>query len=163
MPIALFHLQARDHFDMAWQMFRQPHAARLIALVLREATRAGRRGDMRAGIMCRLIRSPWRTAIETTSPRRIHMFAFTRAALSAVAALTISSGAFATNAHRTHPHRPGIEEQRLPPKVYGSYAHCSPSKGSDFSRLQPGDVAIMIQDRGYRDSIGDPFDQGECW
>jgi hypothetical protein len=90
------------------------------------------------------------------------MFAITRAALSAVAALTISSGAFATNAHRTHPHRPSIGEQRLPPNVYGGYAHCSPSTRTDFSRLQPGEVAIMIQDRGYRGSIGDPFDQGEC-
>jgi hypothetical protein len=35
------------------------------------------------------------------------------------------------------------------------YAKC-------FARMQPGDMAIFIQDRGYRESLGVPFWQGEC-
>jgi hypothetical protein len=91
------------------------------------------------------------------------MFAAARFALSTAIALSISSGAFATTAHRSGSHHPRIEDRQLPPKVYGSFAHCSPSNRIAFSRLQPGEMAIMIQDRGYQESIGAPFDQGECW
>jgi hypothetical protein len=62
-----------------------------------------------------------------------------------------------------HSDRPNMVGGRLPSTVYGSYAHCTPSNRIDLSRLQPGELAIMIQDRGYRESNGSTFDSGECW
>jgi hypothetical protein len=49
------------------------------------------------------------------------------------------------------------------PGVYATSSHCSSSNRINLSRRQPGDAAIMIQDRFYRESIGLPFDAGECW
>jgi len=46
--------------------------------------------------------------------------------------------------------------------VYATFAHCSPSNRTNLSRLQPGEIAIMEQDRGYREGIGLPRDAGEC-
>jgi hypothetical protein len=77
--------------------------------------------------------------------------------LSAVICLGTAAQALA------HSDRPNMIGGRLPPTVYGSYAHCTPSKRIDLSRLQRGELAIMIQDRGYAESIGSPFDSGECW
>jgi len=75
------------------------------------------------------------------------------------AALLLCTAAEAL-AHTRHSH---MEPDELPSKVYRTFNHCSPSKRIDLNRLQPGELAIMIQDRGYRESIGLPFDAGECW
>jgi hypothetical protein len=48
-------------------------------------------------------------------------------------------------------------------RVYATYSHCTPSNHIDVSHLQGGELAIMIQDRGYRESQGSSFDAGECW
>jgi hypothetical protein len=90
------------------------------------------------------------------------MFTIMKVALSAATALGISGAASATSVHRTHSHRTAVDDQVLPPKGYGSFAHCSPSSRTAFSRRQPGEAAIIIQDRGYREDTGLPFDAGEC-
>jgi hypothetical protein len=59
--------------------------------------------------------------------------------------------------------RASREWDDLASRVYRTFNHCSPSKRIDLSRLQRGELAIMIQDRGFRESMGLPFDAGECW
>ena len=59
--------------------------------------------------------------------------------------------------------RPNLNGGTRSPRVYGTFAHCSPSNRMDWSRLQPGEIAILEQDRGYREGIGLPPDAGECW
>jgi hypothetical protein len=61
-------------------------------------------------------------------------------------------------AHSDRPHG-----GKIPPRVYATFAHCTPSNRIDLSHLQRGELAIMIQDRGFRESMGLPFDAGECW
>jgi hypothetical protein len=58
---------------------------------------------------------------------------------------------------------PNIDGGRLPSAIYGSFAHCSPSKRIDLSRLRQGEAAIMMQDRFYRESNGSTAYAGECW
>jgi len=73
------------------------------------------------------------------------------------AALLLCTAAEAL-AHTDRPHG-----AKGPPKVYATYAHCTPERRIDLSHLQRGELAIMIQDRGFRQDIGLPFDAGECW
>ena len=61
-----------------------------------------------------------------------------------------------------HTGRSDMAQARLPSTVYGSFNHCSPAKRIDVSRLQPGEIAILIQDRGFRESNGSSAYAGEC-
>jgi hypothetical protein len=71
------------------------------------------------------------------------------------AAIFLCSAAEAlAHTHRPHMHGSGVQS-----RVYGGFTHCSPSNRTNLSG---GDLAILIQDRGYRESIGLPFDAGEC-
>jgi hypothetical protein len=81
----------------------------------------------------------------------------------AAAIASSSVPALAGSVHRPHAYRSAVVAQPLPPSVYGRHAHCTAANRIDFKRLQPGEMAIMIQDRGFRESVGDPFDKGECW
>jgi hypothetical protein len=76
-------------------------------------------------------------------------------------AVIASSSIPALAATAQRPHATPVIAQ--PSHVYARHAHCSPANRIDFKRLQPGEMAIMIQDRGFRESVGDPFDKGECW
>jgi hypothetical protein len=91
------------------------------------------------------------------------MFATMRVVLSTAIALSIATTAFATSGHRTHSRQTAVDERVLPARVYGSSAQCSRSNRMALSRFQPGEAAVIIQDRGYRESIGFSFDEGECW
>jgi hypothetical protein len=62
-----------------------------------------------------------------------------------------------------HTDRSNRGRDELASRIYRTFNHCSPSKRIDLSRLQQGELAIMIQDRGFRESMGLPFDAGECW
>lgn len=62
-----------------------------------------------------------------------------------------------------HAHRPHMNGNTVPSRVYGSFTHCTPSNRIDLSGLQLGELAILIQDRAFRESNGSPFDAGECW
>jgi hypothetical protein len=66
-------------------------------------------------------------------------------------------------AHTHRPHMKHMIESGSPSRVYRSFTHCTPSNRTDLSHLQRGDLAILIQDRGFRESNGSPFDEGECW
>jgi len=61
-----------------------------------------------------------------------------------------------------HTGRSDMAQTRLPSTVYGSLNHCSPSNRIDLSRLRPGEIAILIQDRGFRTSNGLSAYAGEC-
>jgi hypothetical protein len=78
--------------------------------------------------------------------------------LSAVICLCTAAQALAAHHDRTHK-----DGQSPQPGVYASSSNCSASKQTNPSRMQPGETAIMIQDRFYRESVGVPFDNGECW
>jgi hypothetical protein len=91
------------------------------------------------------------------------MFAIMRIAISGATAIGISTAAFATSAHQVRSQRAAADEFAQPSKAYGSSDRCSYSNRKAFSRLPSGDAAIRIQDQGYRDGIGLPFDTGECW
>ena len=84
---------------------------------------------------------------------------YTAKGLMLCAALLLCTAAEAL-AHTRHSN---ADRDDLSSKVYRTFNHCSPSKRMDINRFQPGEVAIMIQDRGFRESIGLPFDAGECW
>jgi len=89
------------------------------------------------------------------------MFTTTKLALSVAIVLGIASAAPAASKERVDRHKGSAVERS---QVYGEFAHCSPSRRIDLNRLQPGEMAIMIQSRGYRESIdGAPFSEGECW
>jgi len=62
-----------------------------------------------------------------------------------------------------HTDRPNPTGRTLSSSIYRTLGRCSPSDRIDFSRLQPGELAIMEQDQGYREGIGLPRDAGECW
>jgi hypothetical protein len=84
---------------------------------------------------------------------------YTTKGLMFCAALLLGTAADAsTRTGRSH-----VDRDDLSSRVYRTFNHCSPSKRIDLNRLQPGEVAIMIQDRGFRESMGLPFDAGECW
>jgi hypothetical protein len=91
------------------------------------------------------------------------MFAVMKVAFSTAIALGISTTAFAASEYRITSRHAAVRIVVPAPRVYGSFAHCSPSSWMVFSRLQPGEAAIMIQDRGYRGDVGLPFHAGECW
>jgi hypothetical protein len=92
------------------------------------------------------------------------MLTKTKIALSLAMALgTISIGP-ATAKHRSHDHRAPIVQQQVAARTHGRDAEGYASPQDCAARLppQPGDAAILIQDRFYRESIGDPFWTGEC-
>jgi hypothetical protein len=90
------------------------------------------------------------------------MFTVTRLTFSIAIVLATASAASAATNHRVHRHHTTLEQQ-LPSRVYATWAECSPSKRIDLSRLQPGEMAIMIQSRGNREADGSAFFEGECW
>jgi hypothetical protein len=61
-----------------------------------------------------------------------------------------------------HTGRSDTAQTRLPSTVYGTFNHCSPSNRIDLSRLQAGEISILIQDRGFRTSNGSSAYAGEC-
>jgi len=62
-----------------------------------------------------------------------------------------------------HSGRSDMAQAKLPSTVYGSFNHCSPANRIDLSRLQRGEIAILIQDRDFRESNGYSAYAGECW
>jgi hypothetical protein len=62
-----------------------------------------------------------------------------------------------------HADRPNMNGTSFPSRVYGGVTACTPSNRIDLSRLQRGELAIMVQERGFRESNASPFDAGECW
>jgi hypothetical protein len=89
------------------------------------------------------------------------MFTTIKLALLVAIVLGIASAAQAATKHQIHRHDgPAVER---PSGIYATFSRCSPSKRIDLSRLQPGEMAIMIQSRGYRESEGTPVTEGECW
>jgi hypothetical protein len=77
--------------------------------------------------------------------------------LSAVICLCTAAQALA------HNDRTNTGGQSHEPAAYAMSSNCSSSKRINPARVQPGETAIMIQDRFYRESVGVPFDNGECW
>jgi hypothetical protein len=62
-----------------------------------------------------------------------------------------------------HSGRSDFAQMKLPSTVYGSFSHCSPSNRIDLSRLEQGQLPILIQDRGFRSNNGWSPYTGECW
>ena len=76
--------------------------------------------------------------------------------------LMLCAAILAVTAAEAHAH---TEQPRrgMSSGIYATSTHCSPSNRINLSQLQPGEIAIMIQDRGYREGNGSSFDAGECW
>ena len=62
-----------------------------------------------------------------------------------------------------HAGRSDPAQVKLAPTVYGSFTRCALSNRVDLSRLQRGQIAILIQDRDFRASNGSSTFAGECW
>jgi hypothetical protein len=61
-----------------------------------------------------------------------------------------------------HTGRADMAQTTLPSTVYGSFKHCSASNRTDLSRLQRGEIGILIQDRDFRASNDFSPYAGEC-
>jgi hypothetical protein len=62
-----------------------------------------------------------------------------------------------------HAGRSDLAQAKLAETVYGSFTRCLLSNRVDLSRLQRGQISILIQDRDYRASNGSSPYEGECW
>jgi hypothetical protein len=89
------------------------------------------------------------------------MLTKTKTAFAIAMALGAISIGPAMAKHRSH--APSAHQQ-MAARVHGRDAEGYASPQDCAARLprQPGDAAILIQDRFYRESIGDPFWTGEC-
>jgi hypothetical protein len=88
----------------------------------------------------------------------------TKMAFSIALALGTMSIGPAMAKHRPHDHRVPTAQQQAAAPAHGRDAEGYASPQDCAARLprQPGDAAILIQDRFFRESMGDPFWFGEC-
>jgi hypothetical protein len=75
-----------------------------------------------------------------------------------ITAVCVGSSATAVVRHKPHQHHhTRVAQSQQQPRVYGCSAEGFAKSSDYFSHMQPGEMAIMIQDRGYRESVGSPF------
>jgi hypothetical protein len=116
-----------------------------------------------AGIKRQLPESPFRRRFHRINRQGdMTMLTKTKIAISIALALGAISVGPAMAKHRTHGHHMSVVQHAA--TVHGRDAEGYASREDCAARLprQPGDAAILIQDRFFRETNGDPFWVGEC-
>jgi hypothetical protein len=92
------------------------------------------------------------------------MLTKTKIALSIAMALGAIAIGPAMAKHRSHGHHVLTAQRQVPAHAHQRDAEGYASPADCAARLppQPGDAAILIQDRFFRETNGDPFWFGEC-